>query len=73
MRPFGVETTRPAGSVSLNPTPVRAVALLLFWMVKVKLVEPFSGIEAAPNALMMIGGANNRNRGVGCIARTAFG
>src|SRR6476646_9977546 len=26
-------------------------------MVKVRLVEPFSGIEAAPNALIMIGGA----------------
>ena len=25
VRPFGVETTRPAGSVSLKPTPVSAV------------------------------------------------
>src|SRR5258708_724252 len=50
-RPFGVETTRPAGSVSLKPTPVRVVPVLLFWMVKVKLVEPFSGMLAAPQAL----------------------
>jgi len=56
VRPFGVETTRPAGSVSLKPTPVSAVAVLLFWMVKVSEVEPFSGIEAAPNALIMTGG-----------------
>src|SRR6478672_9869926 len=56
VRPFGVETTRPAGRVSLKPTPVSDVLVLLFWMVKVKLVEPFSGIEAAPNALIMTGG-----------------
>src|SRR5664279_6294683 len=28
MRPFGVETTRPAGNVSVKPTPVSAVAAL---------------------------------------------
>src|SRR5689334_1461971 len=56
VRPFGVETTRPAGSVSLKPTPVSAVVVLLFWMVKVSEVEPFSGIDAAPNALIMTGG-----------------
>ena len=46
VRPFGVEITRPAGSVSLKPTPVRAVVVLLFWMVKVSEVEPFSGMLA---------------------------
>src|SRR6478609_6226059 len=56
VRPFGVEITRPAGSVSLKPTPVSDVLVLLFWMVKVKLVEPFSGMLAAPNALIMTGG-----------------
>ncbi len=56
VRPLGVEITRPAGSVSLKPTPVSAVVVLLFWMVKVKLVEPFSGMLAAPNALMITGG-----------------
>jgi hypothetical protein len=30
VRPFGVATTSPAGSVSLKPTPVRAVVVLLF-------------------------------------------
>jgi len=29
-RPFGVETTRPPGRLSVNPTPVRVVAVLLF-------------------------------------------
>src|SRR5262249_7213640 len=57
LSPLGVEITRPAGSVSLKATPLRATVVLLFWMVKVKLVEPFKGIEAAPNALLMVGGA----------------
>jgi len=55
VRPLGVETTRPAGSVSLKATPLSAVVVLLFWMVKLSEVEPFSGIEAAPNALMITG------------------
>src|SRR5213080_783709 len=55
--PFGVEITRPAGSVSLKPTPVSVVVVLLFWMVKVRLVEPFSGMLPAPKALMITGGA----------------
>jgi hypothetical protein len=55
VRPFGVETTRPVGKVSLNATPVAATAVV-FWIVKLRLVEPFSGIEAAPNALLIVGG-----------------
>jgi hypothetical protein len=55
--PFGVETTKPAGSVSVKATPESATVVLLFWMVNVSEVEPFSGIEAAPNALMITGGA----------------
>src|SRR6266700_2434964 len=57
VKPFGVETTRPAGKVSLKPTPVSAVPVLLFWIVKVRLVEPFNGMLAAPKALMITGGA----------------
>lgn len=53
--PLGVETTRPAGRVSLNPTPVSATALP-FWMVKLRLVLPFRGILAAPKALVITGG-----------------
>jgi hypothetical protein len=55
VRPFGVEITRPAGRVSLKATPVIAVVVLLFWMVKLKLVEPFNGMLAAPKALIMTG------------------
>lgn len=55
-RPFGVATTRPAGRVSLKPTPVSAVATLGSVMVKLRLVVPFSGMLAAPKALTMVGG-----------------
>src|SRR5438105_2984580 len=44
--PLGVATTRPAGRVSLKPTPVSVVTTLLFWIVKLRLVDPLSGIEA---------------------------
>jgi hypothetical protein len=56
VRPLGVETTRPAGSVSVNAMAARLCVVLLFWMVKVSEVVPFNGIEAAPNALMITGG-----------------
>src|SRR5258708_10267354 len=55
--PFGVATTRPAGNISLKPTPVSEFVVLLFWSVNCKLVEPLSGMLAAPNALMITGGA----------------
>ena len=54
--PLGVETINPAGSVSLKPIPVSVVVALLFCTVKVRLVEPFSGIEAAPNDWAIVGG-----------------
>src|SRR5574340_538741 len=56
LRPFGVATTRPPGRVSLKPTPLSATALGLL-IVKVSEVVPFSGMVAAPNALLMVGGA----------------
>jgi hypothetical protein len=55
--PFGVEITKPAGSVSLKPTPVSAVVVFGLVIVKVSEVEPFSGMLAAPNALAIVGGA----------------
>jgi len=47
----------PAGSVSVNPTPVNATVEFGFVIVKVRLVVPFSGILAAPNDLAIVGGA----------------
>ena len=57
VNPLGVEMIRPAGKVSLKPMPVRVVEVLLFWIVKLREVEPFRGILAAPKALMITGGA----------------
>src|SRR5882724_622054 len=57
VRPFGVATTKPAGRLSVNATPVSATPAFGFVMVKVSEVEPFSGIVAAPNALLIVGGA----------------
>src|SRR5258708_161175 len=54
---WGVAPPGPAGRVSLKPMPVSEVVVLLFWMVKVSEVEPFSEMLAAPKALMMTGGA----------------
>lgn len=55
-KPLGVATTRPAGRLSVNATPVSARLVLGFWIVNVSEVVPFSGIAAAPNALVMVGG-----------------
>lgn len=57
VRPFGVETTRPAGRVSVNATPVSPTVVFGLVMVKLKLVEPFSGICAAPKLFWIDGGA----------------
>jgi len=57
VRPFGVEITRPAGSVSLKATPLNATVVLGFVIVKLSEVEPFSGMLAAPNAFAIVGGA----------------
>ena len=55
-RPEGVATTRPAGKLSVNAIPVRLETVLLLVIVKVRLVTPFNGTVAAPNALVMLGG-----------------
>jgi hypothetical protein len=55
--PFGVDTTSPAGSVSVKATPLRVVDVLLFCTVKLSDVEPLRGIPAAPKALTRAGGA----------------
>jgi hypothetical protein len=45
------------GSVSLNATPLKSTVAFGLLMVKVTEVEPFSGMLAAPKALLMVGGA----------------
>lgn len=56
VRPFGVEITRPAGKVSLKATPLSATVVFGLLTVKLKDVEPFSGMLAAPKALAIVGG-----------------
>lgn len=57
-KPFGVATISPGGKLSVNATPVRATVVLGFPMVNVKLVMPLlSGIEMAPKAFWIVGGA----------------
>jgi hypothetical protein len=57
LRLFGVATTRPAGNVSVNPTPLNARMFADgFVTVKLKVVVPFNGIVAAPNDLLIEGG-----------------
>jgi hypothetical protein len=50
---LGVATTRPAGKLSVKAIPVSARFVLGFWIVKVSDVVPFSGMLAAPNALVI--------------------
>jgi hypothetical protein len=57
LKPFGVEMTSPEGNASVNPMPVRADVRFGLVIVKVSEVEPFSGMLAAPNALVVAGGA----------------
>lgn len=56
LNPDGVATTRPAGRLSVNVIPFSVRFWLLLEIVNVRLVAPFSGIVAAPNALAMLGG-----------------
>lgn len=53
---LGEETARPEGSESVKPMLCSVVALLLFWRVKLRLVELPSGMLDAPNVLAIVGG-----------------
>src|SRR5215471_2090134 len=58
LTPGVLATCNPFVRGSLNATPFSAVVLLPgLVMVNVTVVVPFSGIVAAPNALLMVGGA----------------
>lgn len=54
--PLGVATTKPAGKLSVKATPVSAVVPFGLLIVNVSEVVPLSGMLAAPNALLMVGG-----------------
>src|SRR5205814_10602755 len=56
VRPLGVATTKPAGSVSVNATPVRAVPVLGLVIVNVRLVVTFTLMLAAAKGVVIVGG-----------------
>ena len=58
VKPLGVDTTRPAGKVSLNPIPVSVVVVFGLLTVKLKEVDPFRRMLAAPKALPRVGGVS---------------
>src|SRR5881392_1548592 len=51
-----VATVNPAGSVSVNPTPVNPTVEFGFVIVKVSAVVPPIGMAAAPNIFEITGG-----------------
>ena len=53
--PFGVATTNPAGRLSLNERPVSPRPLFGLLILNVNEVVSFNGIEATPNALVIVG------------------
>src|SRR5439155_21358262 len=53
LKPLGVATTRPVGRESLNVTPASDWLGFGLVSVKVRLVDPLTGIEVAPNALLI--------------------
>src|SRR5215469_5119830 len=55
VRLAGVATTRPAGRLSVNATPFNVKLVLLLEIVSVRVVVPFSGMLAAPNAFVILG------------------
>ena len=56
LKPLGVATKRPAGRLSVKPTPLTGTAVFRFVIVKLRLVLPLSGTVAAPNVLLIVGG-----------------
>ena len=56
LRLFGVATTNPARQTVRKRNTVQREVRLVLLTVKVRLVVPFSGIVAAPNALAIVGG-----------------
>ncbi|HKV41953.1 MAG TPA: hypothetical protein VJX67_22305 [Blastocatellia bacterium] len=52
-----VATVNPAGSVSVNPTPVNATVVFGLAIINVNEVVVFSGIVTAPNAFEIVAGA----------------
>src|SRR5689334_7525116 len=60
--PFGVATTNPVGSVSLNATPLSGTVFAAgFMIVNVSVLVPFTAIVVGLNAFAIDGGATTVN------------
>lgn len=57
VKPFGVETIWPAGRLSVKPIPLRERPVFGFDKLKVRVVLPFNGTLADPNAFEIVGGS----------------
>ncbi len=57
LKAFGVETTMPAGRVSLKATPVSADAEFGLEMVKLRVEAPFTATLCGEKPLLIVGGA----------------
>jgi len=56
VNPLGVATSKPAGSISVKPTPLREEPVLGFDRTNVSEVLPLTCTLAAPNAFEIVGG-----------------
>ncbi len=72
VRPLGVETTRPAGRVSVKATPVSEMVVFGLLMVKLNEVLPPTGMVAAPNDLVIVGGVATAQIGRSGVAGAAI-
>ena len=60
-KPLGVATTKPAGSESVNATPVKDVLALGFVIAKVREVVPLGAIVPTPKVFVIAGGDKTVN------------
>jgi hypothetical protein len=56
VKPLGLATIRPVGSISLNPTPVSVIAVFGLVIVKLTVVEPPGTIFFGEKLLLIVGG-----------------
>jgi hypothetical protein len=68
----GVDTTSPAGKLSVNARPFTDKVASVLVMVKLRPVEPFRGIAVAPNAFTMVGGLGGANAATGAGPATTW-
>jgi hypothetical protein len=56
LKPLGVDTTRPAGRLSVKPMPVSEPLRFIFVSLKLSVVDPPKAMDPAPKDVMRLGG-----------------